>query len=265
MELIRGLSAMLPLWASLLIVPATGLAVFGLLDWFFLELIRKYSPGIDSTTPALLALLAMTLAGIAVFAGQMERSKRGKLFAQTQQLADLRHMSWRDFERLVADTYRKLGYQVTERGGPSPDGGVDLEIIDHEQRKGLVQCKQWKSSKVGVKPVRELLGVLAKERAQFAIIITCGEFTRESLVFAVGQPISLIEGSALIDMLQTARHEHPFHSDMIENIPEAAKDDVCLLCGKQLTKRTARRGQNSGALFMGCTGFPACRYTRNLD
>lgn len=38
----------------------------------------------------------------------------------------------------------------------------------------------------------------------------------------------------------------------------------CPLCGASMMLRTARKGQNAGGKFWGCTQFPDCRGTRDL-
>ena len=43
-------------------------------------------------------------------------------------IRQLRQIDWFQFEKVVAVTYRKLGYAVTRRGGANPDGGIDLLI-----------------------------------------------------------------------------------------------------------------------------------------
>jgi hypothetical protein len=45
----------------------------------------------------------------------------------------------------------------------------------------LVQCKQWKTSKVGVKVVRELYGVVMAEGATKGILIASGTYTQEDI------------------------------------------------------------------------------------
>ena len=40
---------------------------------------------------------------------------------------------------------------------------------------------------------------------------------------------------------------------------------VCPRCGKVLVLRTAKKGDNAGNQFYGCSGFPKCRYVRNLE
>ena len=44
------------------------------------------------------------------------------------------------------------------------------------------------------------------------------------------------------------------------DVTQEALDEVCPKCGKQLSIRLGRRGK-----FVGCSGFPECDFTRNLD
>ena len=40
---------------------------------------------------------------------------------------------------------------------------------------------------------------------------------------------------------------------------------TCPLCGKPMALRTARKGQNTGSQFWGCSGYPECKGTKKLD
>lgn len=51
----------------------------------------------------------------------------------------------------------------------------------------------------------------------------------------------------------------------IEDIKEKQNSVLCPLCGKPLVVRTAMRGSNAGKQFYGCSAYPNCRYTRNID
>lgn len=108
----------------------------------------------------------------------------------------LEKMTWREFEGLVAETFRQQGYRVVERGGNGPDGGVDLELYQGTD-KYLVQCKQWKSSKVGVAIVRELFGLMSAEHAVGGFVVASGEFTQEAKAFAEGRSIRLVDARKL--------------------------------------------------------------------
>lgn len=39
---------------------------------------------------------------------------------------------------------------------------------------------------------------------------------------------------------------------------------VCPRCGRELVLRTAKKGDKAGMQFYGCSGFPKCRYVRNM-
>ena len=47
-----------------------------------------------------------------------------------------------------------------------------------------------------------------------------------------------------------------------DNVPPAPE---CPLCARPMVVRTARKGEQPGSQFWGCSNFPACRGTRPLD
>jgi restriction system protein len=72
------------------------------------------------------------------------------------------------------------------------DGGVDLILTKNGERT-FVQCKQWKSWKVGVETIRALYGVAAKHGAVGGIVVCSGHYTQAARKFAQGVPIQLID------------------------------------------------------------------------
>jgi restriction system protein len=115
----------------------------------------------------------------------------------------LKNMSWQQFETLVGEGFRRRGYSLKETGGGRPDGGVDL-VLSKNGEKTLVQCRQWKAFKVGVSTVRELYGAMAAGGAAADIVVTFGKFTHEAEAFAACQYIRLMNGDALMKLLQEA-------------------------------------------------------------
>lgn len=91
----------------------------------------------------------------------------------------LNEMSWKQFEALVGEAFRRKGYSVTETGGGGADGGIDL-ALKKDGEISLVQCKQWRALKVGVTTVRELYGVMAANGASGGFVVTSGAFTDEA-------------------------------------------------------------------------------------
>ena len=41
-------------------------------------------------------------------------------------------------------------------------------------------------------------------------------------------------------------------------------DFICPRCGKELVLRTAKKGFHAGKQFYGCSGYPNCRYVKNI-
>src|SRR5229473_5716407 len=50
-------------------------------------------------------------------------------------------LTWSQFERLMAEFYRRKGATVTPRGGTMADGGVDLNLTYATGERLVVQCK----------------------------------------------------------------------------------------------------------------------------
>lgn len=218
----------------------------------------------------ILPLICLAGAGVSAW----RRRERRALVANVSesQAADaLDGMSWRQFEQLVGEAFRLQGYKVTETGGGGADGGVDL-VLNKSGEKFLVQCKQWRAFKVGVDVVRELYGVMAAKGAAGGFVVTSGRFAEEATRFSSGRNISLVDGAKLRGLIQQAHAARPQGNAATAkaaspNEPAVAARSVtpsCPICAKPMVKRTAKRGANVGGGFWGCTGYPACKGTRQM-
>jgi restriction system protein len=190
--------------------------------------------------------------------GYFKQRQSGALFVSVQAnpKSAITSMTWRDFERLVGEVFRRQGFMVSGFGGQGPDGGVDLGLTKNGRRY-LVQCKHWRTRHVPVTVVRELNGVVSAQGAHGGFVVTGGEFSREAREFADSCGIKLIDGSAL--------------EELIGGIPSrksAADSDVavaaqpmttCPQCGTAMIQRTAKKGQFAGQVFWGCQQYPKCR------
>lgn len=255
----------LPFWVG----PLFALGAFAFVRWFV--------PWAFSTTdPKNVAATTMyrTMSGIAVqvapwagafvlmiwlFALMTKWKNRRRLDRQTG-IESIRGLSWQDFERLLAEAFRRQGYMVEHVGGSGPDGGVDLRL----RRSGeivLVQCKQWLTWNVGVKIVRELYGVVAAERATRGIAVTSGKYSADAIAFAETVPMTLIDGTELSRMVSEVQRT-PRIAQPQEPVTAAP---VCHKCGAAMLLRTAKQGANAGSQFWGCSRYPGCRTTRPLS
>lgn len=185
----------------------------------------------------------------APFAFLNARRKAKQLDTQ-RNIQTVRDLHWRNFEELMAEAYRRQGYRVTE-GSYGADGGIDL-VLRMDDQLTLVQCKQWKTQKVGVNVVREMFGVLTAHQANHFIVISSGTFPQQTIDFAEGKPIELIDGPKLLALIND-----------VQVSPQVTieKPKVCPKCSGELIERTAKRGPNAGNTFLGCSNFPKCRHT----
>lgn len=89
-----------------------------------------------------------------------------------------------EFERLIADHYRRQGFRVEHVGtGGSKsryDGGIDLKLYRDDEYI-IVQCKRHTAMQVAHNDVHQFLGIMHTERATGAIFVNSGEYTSAAL------------------------------------------------------------------------------------
>lgn len=201
-------------------------------------------------------------AGVAFF-----RARKGRhlmeMASGNQAMQAISGMSWREFEQLVAEGFRVRGYTVHDMGGKGPDGGVDL-VLSKGSERYLVQCKQWRATKVGVAVVRELYGVMAAQGAAAGFVVTSGCFTDDAEAFANGRNIKLFAGPELRQLLASAKSATASVPYFPEMVPAAKWATVCPKCGAEMKVREAQKGPSAGNKFLGCSRYPACRGTLPL-
>jgi hypothetical protein len=118
-------------------------------------------------------------------------------------LNSLMTLSPGEFEKLVATLFKANGHQAQVLGGSS-DHGVDIVVLSADKEKWIVQCKRYSGS-VGEPIVRDLYGAMGHEGAQRAYLVTTGSFTTQAQEWAVGKPIVLYDGPALVKLIKSTK------------------------------------------------------------
>lgn len=99
---------------------------------------------------------------------------------------DLYQLSSRRFEELIAEILMRKGYNV-ELTPATHDDGKDIYVASKNDLGSflyIVECKKYKPThKVGVNILRDLYGVLSKERATYGIAITTSYFSKPAKEF----------------------------------------------------------------------------------
>ena len=201
---------------------------------------------VGSTLAAPFACLLLLVAVVSV----TKSWKRKQLFHEQEDINDIRKLSWQQFEQYIGEFYRSQGYQVEETGLGGADGGIDL-VAKRGSETLLIQCKHWRSNKVGVPVVRELLGVVTAEKAAGGVLVATGRFTRDAHEFSQGQNIQLIDGKTLTKMIGL-RDASISSLDSFESTAPA-----CPKCHSTMVARTATKGSHEGEGFWGCSRYPS--------
>jgi len=153
-------------------------------------------------------------------------NKMDKRFTDHYDVADeidsstnLASMDWEDFEHLIREIFAS---EFSSNGGEvkvtraSRDGGVDAIAFDPDPIRGgkiVIQAKRYTNT-VGVSSVRDLYGTVMNEGATKGILVTTADYGSDSYEFAKGKPLTLLNGSELLYLLQ--KHGHKARIDIKE-------------------------------------------------
>ena len=172
----------------------------------------------------------------------------------------LNELEWKRFEQVISHFYKLRGFRskVTRMGA---DGGVDAILYEEQSQNPhtLIQCKSW-SQKVGVKPVRELFGVMAADGIKNGIFATTSDYTGEARQWAEGKSIQLLSGTSIVEMFNGL--EPAQIKDLLKvGLSGDFRTPTCPSCDVKMLERTARKGRSAGSSFWGCRNYPRCKQT----
>jgi len=77
-----------------------------------------------------------------------------------------------------------------------------------------VTCSEWQDRSVGVSAVRDLYGTTLNEGATKGILVTTADYGPDAYEFAKGKPLTLLNGSNLLHLLE--KHGHHAKIDLRE-------------------------------------------------
>jgi len=164
-------------------------------------------------------LVAGPLSQVAPVQPIMQLNREDRRFVESQAVlaevnatTNLAEIGWEEFEHLVRELFGKM---FSEQGSEvkvtqaSSDGGVDAIVLDPDPIRGgkfVIQAKRY-TKVVPVSAVRDLYGTMIAEGAGKGLLVTTSHYGRDSREFVKDKPISLIDGSNLVFLLEKYGHK----------------------------------------------------------
>ncbi len=204
-------------------------------------------------------------------------------------------MTSQQFEDAIAQLFRTLTYEVKQTPY-SNDGGKDA-ILFKDGKKYLVECKRYNSdNSIGRPDIQKFAAAMHDEKAIGGFYVSTGKFSLDAKRYAGEHDILLYDAFTFPTLVLQA---YPMPKDaksaktlclecgavvdfMVEDTTSAAKcpkghnvrstiktSDLmansngiphCEKCGSTMRVVKGRRGS-----FWGCSGYPKCRFTRNIS
>jgi len=165
-------------------------------------------------------------------------------------------IEWRRFEAVCEKLFGQAGFE-TRTQSHGADGGVDIWLHSkHAQGPAaVVQCKHWSGRQVGVKEVREFLGVMTAHGLKRGTYATTSTFTEEAAKFAKKNGINALDGARLLALIGKRSPEQQLELLQIAYEGEYWRP-TCASCGTKMVEREARK---TASRFWGCAQYPRCK------
>jgi len=130
-----------------------------------------------------------------------------------------------------------------------------------------------------VKAAQSILGL--KDKAFYSVVVFVGEIEfktsmphnivklRDFLSYIRSHTERILSKKSVESAVQNLGNAQQFYSvssqTHIRNVKSNLENPLCPKCGKPMVIRTAKRGPNAGSKFWGCSGYPNCMSTKNLE
>ena len=258
----------------LLMIPWWGILLFGLVSSAALIFLPRAMLRGSPNAPlgeifAPLAYLVLAAFLIGAIASATRSFLLARRFDELRGLDHVRRLSWQQFEMIVGEAFRRQGYSVAETGGRGADDGIDL-VLKKGDEKYFVQCKHWKVLRVGVRPIRELAGIISTRRVTGGLFVSSGSYTNEAIAFARESGIEAhrwnsarADGGRCTNARALSRGDgaQAFAGSLTHS--SSRRSRPVRHAASQMVKRTAKRGTHAGTHFWGCSTYPECNGIRD--
>jgi restriction system protein len=170
--------------------------------WLSVAIAAALFVALQAFLPAIVAAsAAVPFAGIALWAAWRAFHSR-----PAANLDELRALSWEAFEPMLADAFRREGYEVEAQRG-----AADF-ALRRGGRLAIASGRRWKVAQTGVAPLRELVDAGKAREADECIFVAAGEVTPQAREFAAANRVRLVGDTELSQMIARVQRAKPVKS-----------------------------------------------------
>ncbi|HEY8906312.1 MAG TPA: restriction endonuclease, partial [Rhodoferax sp.] len=151
-------------------------------------------------------------------------------------------IEWRRFEAVCEKLFGQAGFETCSQSHGA-DGGVDIWLHSRnaEGPVAVVQCKHWQGKSVGVKEVREFLGVMASHKLARGTYATTTTYTADAQQFAKDNGINALDGKGLLTLIAKRTPEQ--QQALLDIAFEGEYwRPTCASCGIKMVERKPAKG-----------------------
>jgi restriction endonuclease Mrr len=129
---------------------------------------------------------------IAAAADKLQRDETSRLDKLMLSIEELRSLSPRDFENIVARMFERMGFTVKQTPFVN-DGGRDA-ILTKDGKKFLLECKRYKDGSVSGRPdLQKFHSAITTDDAVSGFFVTAGGFSKDAITFSKIGRIDLVD------------------------------------------------------------------------
>lgn len=201
----------------------------------------------------------------------INKNKIRKKWLWIQTIEEMSKLHWREFEEFIEFVFKEKWFK-TELWKWTKDWWIDL-VAKKDGRKYLVQCKKWNTYKITEPNLKEFYWAVKyfDDNAKW-IYITTSNLTSDAKKFAQEVDIEIWDRNSLAryinEFLWRNDNEHITNNEHTKQdfqINTQKNEVICDKCWAKMIIREAKTGNNIWNKFLGCSNFPNCRNTKNIN
>ena len=178
----------------------------------------------------------------------------GTSIGSNELMVKLSAIDWFQFRKVVQRSFELEGFHVSHEPDDEAESGKAF-VMSKADQKVAVQCKHWKNSEVGVRPIQDFFEAMEELGIESGLFVAFGKFSPSARTLADEGGVELMDGAGLAQrLIRTGAVRDP---RIVELLKEQNKS--CPRCNSPMIFRTTGKDDLSlSTPYWGCSRYPRC-------